>query len=81
MIEKITYRDGKRVIEVRSKAGGKLLFIKTKRGYEIMCRKTHKICVVSYDHMFLDCLKSFMPLSSYAEVLVKAEEIRQTLIL
>ena len=55
MIEKVVKRDGKRVTEVRSKAG-KLLFIKTPQGYEIKCSRTKQICLVKYEEMITDCL-------------------------
>ncbi len=79
MIERIIYKKGRQVVEVRSR-GGKLLFIKSKDGYEIKCRKTQEICIVSYDHMFLDSLKSFLPFTPHAEVLRKSQEIRRSLI-
>lgn len=55
MIEKTIIREGKRVVEVRSE-GGRLLFIKTKQGYEIKCPRTKKICLISYKEMIWDCL-------------------------
>lgn len=61
MIEKTIIRDGERIVEVRSE-GGKLLFIKTRQGYEMKCPRTKKICLVSYREMFSDCL------SCWAEV-------------
>ena len=56
MIEKIIDRGGKKVIEVRSD-GGKLLFVKTKEGYEMKCPRTKKICLVKYEEMMADCMK------------------------
>ena len=55
MIEKAVNRNGEEVIEVRSEAG-KLLFIKTPRGYEIKCPRTKKVCLVKYEEMITDCL-------------------------
>lgn len=54
MIEKIIEKNGEKVVEVRSD-GGKLLFIKTKTGYEMKCPRTKMICVVSYEEMLKDC--------------------------
>ena len=56
MLEKIIERDGKKVVEVRSD-GGKLLFVKTKEGYEMKCPRTKKICLVKYEEMIADCLQ------------------------
>ena len=56
MKEKIVDRDGEKVTEVRSD-GGKLLFIKTKKGYEMKCPRTKQICLVKYEEMFQDCLQ------------------------
>lgn len=55
MIEKIIERNGEAVTEVRSD-GGKLLFIKTKYGYEMKCPRTKQICLVRYEEMMSDCL-------------------------
>jgi len=57
MNEKVVSRNGENVIEVRSD-GGRLLFIKTKKGYEIKCPRTKKICLVKYEHMLEDCFES-----------------------
>ncbi len=54
MQERITEKNGERVTEVRSE-GGKLLFIKTKSGYEMKCPRTKKICLVKYEEMIRDC--------------------------
>lgn len=43
-------------IEVRSD-GGKLLFIKTSKGYEMRCPRTKNILLVSYQEMLRDCIK------------------------
>lgn len=56
MIERIIERSGTKVVEVRSE-GGKLLFIKTKEGYEMKCPRTKKICLVKYEEMIADCLQ------------------------
>lgn len=78
MIEKITYRDGEKVIHVRSQ-GGSLLYIKTKEGYEIKCRKTKEICVIRYEQMFVDCLRRFFTTPDDEELLTKAKQIRHAL--
>ena len=57
MIETNINRNGEKVIEVRSKAG-KLLFIKTPKGYEIKCPRTKQICLVKYEMMIKDCIGS-----------------------
>ena len=56
MKEKITERDGEKVVQVRSDAG-KLLFVKTKKGYELKCPRSKKVCLVRYKDMLSDCLK------------------------
>ncbi len=56
MIEKIVERNGEKIVQVRSD-GGKLLFVKTKEGYEMKCPRTKKICLVKYEEMMADCLK------------------------
>jgi hypothetical protein len=56
MQEKIVYRNGEKVTEVRSD-GGKLLFVKTKAGYEMKCPRTKQVCLVEYEHMLKDCQK------------------------
>lgn len=57
MKERVVNRNGEHVIEVRSE-GGRLLFIKTKLGYEIKCPRTKKICLVKYEDMLEDCFES-----------------------
>jgi hypothetical protein len=54
MKEKITTRSGEKVTEVRSDAG-KLLYIKTNKGYELKCPRSKEICLVSYEQMLSDC--------------------------
>ena len=54
MQEKTVIRNGEKVIEVRSDAG-KLLYIKTKKGYELKCPRSKQICVVRYEEMLSDC--------------------------
>ena len=61
--ETITYRNGERIVEVRS-AGGKLLFVKTKEGYEMKCPRTKKICLIDYKDMISDCLKCWADIPS-----------------
>ncbi|MFA5059678.1 MAG: hypothetical protein WC676_03540 [Candidatus Omnitrophota bacterium] len=56
MKEKTIERNGEKIIEVRSD-GGKLLFIKTKTGYEMKCPRTKTICLVKYEEMLKDCVK------------------------
>jgi len=54
MKEKIITRDGQKVTEVRSDAG-KLLYVKTKEGYELKCPRSKQICLVTYEQMLSDC--------------------------
>lgn len=56
MKEKIIERNGEKITEVRSE-GGKLLFVKTKTGYEMKCPRTKKICLVKYEEMLKDCFQ------------------------
>lgn len=56
MIEKVVIRRGQKVIEVRSDSG-KLLFIKTKAGYEMKCPRSKQTCLIKYEVMFTDCLR------------------------
>ena len=56
IIEKVIERDGQKIVQVRS-AGGKLLFVKTKEGYEIKCPRTKQVCVIKYKEMLADCLQ------------------------
>jgi len=78
MIETTVYRDGEKIVEVRSE-GGKLLYRKTHEGYEMKCPRTKKICVVRYDKMFFDCLKCFSDTLSEDEILAKTEQIKEIL--
>ena len=55
MIERIITRNGDKVTEVRSEAG-KLLLIKTRKGYELKCPRTKKVCLIKYEEMLSDCL-------------------------
>lgn len=55
MKEKTIVRNGEQVTEVRSHAG-KLLYVKTKEGYEIKCPRSKQICLIRYEAMFRDCL-------------------------
>lgn len=68
-------RNGREVIEVRSD-GGKLLYVKTKEGYEMKCPRSKKICVIGYDKMLFDCLKCMSDISD-EELLGKAQQIQQ----
>lgn len=58
MHEKTIIRHGIKAVEVRSDAG-KLLYIKTKEGYELKCPRSKQICLVRYEEMFSDCLQCF----------------------
>lgn len=79
MIEKTVYRDGEKIVEVRSE-GGKLLYRKTQEGYEMKCPRTKKVCIVGYDQMLFDCLKCFSGISNEDELLSKSDQIRELLI-
>lgn len=83
MKEEIVEKNGEKVIEVRSD-GGKLLFVKTKKGYEIKCPRTKEICLIRYEIMFTDCLRCLedMPdeISSHVPQLskgIKTEHINE----
>jgi len=54
MRERIVTRNNQKVVEVRSDAG-KLLYIKTKEGYELKCPRSKEICLVTYEQMLSDC--------------------------
>jgi hypothetical protein len=54
MQEKTITRNGQKITEVRSDAG-KLLYIKTREGYELKCPRSKQICLVSYEQMLEDC--------------------------
>ena len=56
MIEHKIKRQDEEVTEVRSD-GGKLLYIKTNKGYEMKCPRTKQICLVKYEDMYSDCFK------------------------
>jgi hypothetical protein len=56
MIKKVVTRNGEKVTEVRSEAG-KLLLVKTKKGYELKCPLTKKVCLIKYEEMLSDCLE------------------------
>lgn len=62
MIEKIVERNGEKAVEVRSD-GGKLLFVKTKAGYEMKCPRTKQICLIKYQEMISDCLQCWAGVS------------------
>ena len=55
MQEKISIRHGENIVEVRSDVG-KLLYVKTKKGYEFKCPRSKQICVIAYEVMIADCL-------------------------
>ena len=75
MKEKIAERDGQKVIEVRSD-GGKLLFVKTKEGYEMKCPRTKTICLIKYQDMIEDCL-SCLDENSRSECRPLLEQIKR----
>ncbi|MBI3618344.1 MAG: hypothetical protein HY210_09090 [Candidatus Omnitrophica bacterium] len=54
MREKQIIRNSVKVIEVRSDAG-KLLYSKTKEGYELKCPRSKQICLVRYEDMLSGC--------------------------
>ena len=54
MREKIITRNGEKIIEVRSNVG-KLLYIKTKVGYELKCPRSKQVCLIRYEEMLSDC--------------------------
>jgi hypothetical protein len=78
MIEKTVIRNGEKITEVRSE-GGKLLYLKTKDGYEMKCPRTKQICVVRYEQMLFDCLKCFSGISNEDELLSRSRKIRELL--
>lgn len=56
MKEKAVIRKGEKVVEVRSDAG-RLLYIKTREGYELKCPRSKQICLIRYENMLSDCLQ------------------------
>jgi glutaredoxin 2 len=68
MKEKITKRNDETVIEVRSE-GGRLLFIKTKNGYEMKCPRTKKIYLVKYEDMLGDYFEAMEVLKTCLKAL------------
>jgi len=76
MIEKTVYINGEKIIEVRSE-GGKLLYRKTRDGYEMKCPRTKKICVVRYDKMLFDCLQCFSGITDEEELIKKTNQVRE----
>ena len=69
-------RGGRKVVEVRSD-GGKLLYVKTKDGYEMKCPRTKKICVVGYNQMLFDCLQCMTGISDNELLFSKADQIQR----
>ena len=59
MQERIIIRNGEKITEVRSDAG-KLLYIKTKDGYELKCPRSKQICLVRYEEMLSDWKDKFL---------------------
>ena len=55
MQERTAIRQGEKIVEVRSDVG-KLLYVKTKKGYEFKCPRSKQICVIAYEAMIADCL-------------------------
>ena len=78
MIENTVFRNGEKIVEVRSE-GGKLLYVKTQEGYEMKCPRTKQICVIKYNQMLFDCLKCFSDNSDDDYLMNKTKEIRQLL--
>ena len=78
MIEKKVYENGEEITEVRSE-GGKLLYRKTKEGYEMKCPRTKEICVIKFDQMLFDCLKCFSGIQDEEELLLKSKQIQEVL--
>jgi len=78
MKEEIIYHNGETIVEVRSD-GGKLLYKKTRRGYEMKCPRTKRICLVPYEQMLVDCLKCLAEGADDKELLEKAEQIKRML--
>lgn len=76
--EEIVDQGDEKVVEVRSE-GGKLLFKKTKKGYEMKCPRTKQVCLVPYEMMLVDCLKCLADGMNERELLQKADQIRQLL--
>ena len=76
MREKTIERDGQKVVEVRS-SGGKLLYVKTEKGYEMKCPRTKELCIVGYDQMFFDCLECFSGISRDQLPVEKVKTIRR----
>ena len=80
MIEKEVYKNGEKIVEVRSE-GGKLLYVKTKDGYEMKCPRTKKICLVRFDKMLFDCLQCFSGITEEDKLLEKAKQIKKLFVL
>ena len=78
MKEETIHHNGEKIIEVRS-AGGKLLYKKTKRGYEMKCPRTKQICLVPYEQRLVDCLKCLAEGADEKELLEKAGQIKRML--
>lgn len=55
IIEHETIRNGQKVVQVRSNSG-KLLFIKTKAGYEIKCPRSKTVYLIPYEQMVTEYL-------------------------
>ena len=71
-------KNGREVIEVRSD-GSKLLYVKTKEGYEMKCPRTKKICIVGYDQMLFDCLQCFAETAGDEQLKTKSDQLRELL--
>jgi len=78
MIEQVAYRNGEKVIEVRSD-GGKLLYKKTRAGYEMKCPRTKQACLIKYEHMMADCLRCLLETSSEEDFLNRTIRIKDLL--
>lgn len=79
MTETKIIRNGQEVIEVRSQ-GGKLLYIKTAKGYEMKCPRSKKICLVGYDKMLFDCLKCMSDIKDEDLLVDKVNQVKNILV-
>ena len=73
MKEKIVLRNKEKVVEVRSD-GGKLLFVKTKEGYEMKCPRTKQICLIRYELIIKDCLSCLGDMDGCEDLLKDLKE-------
>jgi hypothetical protein len=57
--QKVKREDGEEIIQVRSD-DGKLLYVKTRSGYEMKCPRSKQICLIKYEDMIEDCLFNWL---------------------